>query len=151
MRAVLQRVRSASVSVAGEVVGRIGPGLLVFVGVSHIDGPGDVDYITAKIRDLRIFADQNDRMNRSVVETGGAVLVVSQFTLLADCRKGRRPSFDEAASPPVAQALYNTLVRRLRDEGLNVETGVFQAHMEVELVNDGPVTMLLDSATASEV
>jgi D-tyrosyl-tRNA(Tyr) deacylase len=146
MRAVLQRVRSASVTVGGEVVGRIGPGLLVFVGVAQNDGASDVDYIADKIRHLRIFPDEDGRMNRSVVETSGAVLIISQFTLLADCRRGRRPSFEEAAPPAVAQALYDALVRRLRGEGLTVQTGVFQAHMDVELLNDGPVTMLLDSS-----
>jgi len=145
MRAVVQRVKSASVTVDASVVGRIDSGLLVFLGVAHGDGPADLDYIAAKIRELRIFADDHGRMNRSVVETGGAVLVVSQFTLLADSRKGRRPSFDGAAPPALAESLYDGLVRKLRDEGLRVETGTFQAHMDVALVNDGPVTMLLDS------
>jgi D-tyrosyl-tRNA(Tyr) deacylase len=145
MRAVVQRVASASVSVGGEVVGRIGAGLLVFVGVASSDGPADVHYIGSKICDLRIFADEQGRMNRSVVDAGGALLVVSQFTLLADCRKGRRPSFDGAAPPALAEALYDELVRVVRERGLTVATGVFQAHMEVALVNDGPVTMLLDS------
>jgi D-tyrosyl-tRNA(Tyr) deacylase len=133
------------VRVAGEVVAEIPAGLLVFAGVAHGDGAADLEYIAGKIRDLRIFPDDHGRMNRSIVETGGAVLVVSQFTLLADCRKGRRPSLDAAAAPALAQALYEELVRKLRDEGLQVETGVFQAHMDVALVNDGPVTMLLDS------
>jgi len=145
MRAVVQRVKSASVTVDASVVGRIDSGLLVFLGVADGDGPADLDYIAAKIRELRIFADDHGRMNRSVVETGGAVLVVSQFTLLADSRKGRRPSFDGAAPPALAESLYDGLVRKLRDEGLRVETGTFQAHMDVALVNDGPVTMLLDS------
>jgi D-tyrosyl-tRNA(Tyr) deacylase len=145
MRAVVQRVRSAEVTANGRVSGRIGAGLLVFVGVADSDGPADVHYIAAKIRDLRIFPDEDDRMNRSVVERGGAVLVVSQFTLCADCRKGRRPSFDDAAPPQIAEALYHDVVRELRHAGLTVETGVFQAHMDVALVNDGPVTILLDS------
>ena len=145
MRAVVQRVTSASVTVDANVVGRIASGLLVFVGVAHGDGPADLDYIASKIRELRIFPDDQGRMNRSVVETGGAVLVVSQFTLLADSRKGRRPSFDAAAPPALAETLYHGLVRKLRDDGLQVETGVFQADMDVALVNDGPVTMLLDS------
>ena len=145
MRAVVQRVSAASVRVAGEIVAEIPAGLLVFAGVAHGDGAADLEYIAGKIRDLRIFPDDHGRMNRSIVETGGAVLVVSQFTLLADCRKGRRPSLDAAAAPALAQALYEELVRKLRDEGLKVETGVFQAHMDVALVNDGPVTMLLDS------
>lgn len=146
MRAVVQRVLSATVSVGDQVVGRIEAGLLVFAGVSRTDGPRDVEYISNKVCDLRIFADEDGRMNRSVVETGGALLVVSQFTLLADCRKGRRPSLDAAAPPDLAEALYNELVRTLRARGLTVATGVFQAHMEVALVNDGPVTMLLDSS-----
>src|SRR5262245_1439909 len=145
MRAVVQRVTSASVTVDANIVGRIASGLLVFVGVAHGDGPADLDYIASKIRELRIFPDDQGRMNRSVVETGGAVLVVSQFTLLADSRKGRRPSFDAAAPPALAESLYNGLVRKLRDEGLQVETGVVQADRDVALGHDGPVTMLLDS------
>ncbi|HXW03701.1 MAG TPA: D-aminoacyl-tRNA deacylase [Vicinamibacterales bacterium] len=145
MRAVVQRVRSAEVLLGGEISSRIGPGLLAFVGVGHQDGPADVQYIATKIRDLRIFPDDHDRMNRSVVESGGAVLIVSQFTLYADARKGRRPSFDDAAPPPVAQVLYEDVIRELRAAGLSVEAGVFQARMDVRLVNDGPVTILLDS------
>jgi D-tyrosyl-tRNA(Tyr) deacylase len=145
MRAVVQRVRSAKVTAAGEVSGQIGPGILLFVGVARDDGPADVEYIAAKTRELRIFPDGEGRMNRSVVDSGGSLLVVSQFTLHADCRKGRRPSFDAAAPGPMARALYEEVVRRLRETGLDVCTGVFQAHMDVELVNDGPVTILLDS------
>jgi D-tyrosyl-tRNA(Tyr) deacylase len=145
VRAVVQRVSSAAVAVRGETAGRIGPGLLVFVGVATGDSAGDVEYLAAKIRELRVFPDDEGRMNRSVADCGGAVLVVSQFTLQADCRKGRRPSFDAAAPGPVARALYEDLVARLRDSGLEVATGVFQAHMDVHLVNDGPVTLLLDS------
>jgi D-aminoacyl-tRNA deacylase len=145
MRAVIQRVTRASVIVGNRVLGRIGSGLLAFVGVANEDGPADVQYMARKIRDLRIFPDDQGRMNRSVLDTGGAVLVVSQFTLQADCRKGRRPSFDAAASPALARALYEDVVRALRETGLTVETGEFQAHMNVELVNDGPVTILLDS------
>jgi D-tyrosyl-tRNA(Tyr) deacylase len=145
VRAVVQRVRRARVTVDSEVTGEIGAGLLAFVGVADGDGPADVDYIAAKIRELRIFPDDEGRMNRSVTEGGGSVLVVSQFTLQGDCRKGRRPSFDAAAPGPVARALYEEVVRRLRESGLPVATGVFQAHMAVELVNDGPVTLLLDS------
>jgi D-tyrosyl-tRNA(Tyr) deacylase len=147
MRAVVQRVRYARVTVAGSVRGEIGHGLLVLVGVANEDGPADVQYIAGKVRDLRIFPDDAGRMNRSVVEAGGAVLVVSQFTLLADCRKGRRPSLDGAAPPPLAQALYDDVVRSLRADGLTVATGVFQADMDVELLNEGPVTMLLDSSS----
>lgn len=145
MRAVVQRVSFARVSVEGSVRSEIGPGLLVFVGVAVDDGPADVEYVAGKIRDLRIFPDDAGRMNRSVVETGGGVLVVSQFTLQADCRKGRRPSLDAAAPSALARALYEEVVRTLREAGLVVATGVFQADMDVELLNDGPVTMLLDS------
>ena len=145
MRAVVQRVRRARVTVASQVAGEIGPGLLVIVGVADDDGPADVEYIAAKTRDLRIFADGDGRMNRSVAESSGSILVVSQFTLQGDCRKGRRPSFDSAASGPVARALYEDVVSRLRGNGLEVSTGIFQADMDVELVNDGPVTLLLDS------
>jgi D-tyrosyl-tRNA(Tyr) deacylase len=127
------------------VSGRIDAGLLVFVGVGESDGPADIEYIVSKVRELRIFPDEHGRMNRSIVESGGAVLVVSQFTLQADCRKGRRPSFDGAAPGPIAKALYEDVVRGLRESSLEVATGVFQADMDVELVNDGPVTMLLDS------
>jgi D-aminoacyl-tRNA deacylase len=148
MRAVVQRVSAATVHVGDRVVGRIGPGLLAFVGVATEDGPADVQYIAAKIRELRIFPDDQGKMNRSVADTGGSVLVVSQFTLQADCRKGRRPSFDAAAQPALAQALYEAVVQTLRTGGLAVETGEFQADMDVELVNDGPVTILLDSRKA---
>jgi len=133
------------VTVEGQPAGSIGGGLLVFVGVANDDGPGDVEYIVNKTRDLRVFPDEHGRMNRSVVESGGGVLVVSQFTLQADCRKGRRPSFDGAAPGPIAKALYEDVVAGLRGGGLQVSTGVFQADMDVELVNDGPVTILLDS------
>jgi D-aminoacyl-tRNA deacylase len=145
MRAVVQRVRAAAVAAGGEIVGRIGPGLLLFLAVARDDGPADVAYVAGKTRDLRIFPDDDGRLNRSVVEHGGSVLVVSQFTLLADCRKGRRPSFDLAAPGPLARARYEDVVRTLREGGLHVETGVFQADMDVELTNDGPVTLLLDS------
>jgi D-tyrosyl-tRNA(Tyr) deacylase len=149
MRAVVQRVSGAAVTVVGDAggreAGRIGLGLLVLVGVEAGDGASDVEYIGAKIRDLRIFEDAGGRMNRSVVDVGGAVLVVSQFTLAGDCRKGRRPSFDEAAAPQIARPLYEDVVRELRASGLTVATGEFQATMQVSLVNDGPVTLLLDS------
>ena len=144
MRAVVQRVSSARVRVDERIVGEIGQGLLVLAGVETADGPADLQYIAGKVRDLRIF-DEAGKMNRSIEEVGGAVLVVSQFTLCGDCRKGRRPSFDEAAPPEVAKALYDDLVRELRTSGLTVQTGEFQAKMRVELVNDGPVTILLDS------
>jgi D-tyrosyl-tRNA(Tyr) deacylase len=145
MRIVVQRVREAHVEVDGAVVGRIGQGLLVLLGVGRDDGPEDVQYIAGKIRDLRIFEDDAGKMNRSVQEAGGAVLLVSQFTLYGDVRKGRRPSFDAAARPDVGRALYEDVVRELRAMGVPVETGTFQAMMQVHLVNDGPVTIVLDS------
>jgi len=153
MRAVLQRVRHARVEVADRVVGSIGPGLLVLVGVERGDGPDDVAHIAGKIRDLRIFDDDGGddgkvRMNRAVGDIGGAVLVVSQFTLAADCRKGRRPSFDHAAAPDEARRLYEDVVAALRASGLPVETGEFQAAMRVTLENDGPVTFVLESRRA---
>ena len=145
MRAVVQRVSSAKVVVGERTVGEVGHGLLVFVGVEQGDGPGDVRYIAGKIHDLRMFEDEAHHLNRSIQEVGGSVLVVSQFTLAADCRKGRRPSFDDAAPPHMAKPLYEDVVRELRDRGLTVATGEFQATMQVSLVNDGPVTLLLDS------
>ena len=145
MRAVVQRVSKARVQVGDRIVGEIGRGLLVLVGVAAEDGPADVQYLAGKVRELRIFGDEAGRMNRSVEECGGAVLVVSQFTLLGDVRKGRRPSFDAAAPPEAAKALYEDLVRQLSADGLTVATGEFQAQMMVDLVNDGPVTILLDS------
>lgn len=155
MRAVVQRVSSAIVSVSHEAVsrevGRIGRGLLVFVGVDRDDGADDVLYIAGKVHGLRIFEDPSDaagRMTQSIADVGGSVLVVSQFTLAGDCRKGRRPSFDTAAPPTVAHPLYEDVVRALREAGLTVATGEFQAMMQVALVNDGPVTVLLDSRKA---
>ncbi len=145
MRAVIQRVTRASVSVDAQIVGEIGPGLLVFVGVADGDGPADIDYTASKIAELRIFADAQGRMNRPVAEVGGQVLVVSQFTLLGDVRRGRRPGFDQAASPDQARTMYDALIGALRERGLPVAAGVFQAHMAVDLVNDGPVTILVDS------
>jgi D-aminoacyl-tRNA deacylase len=148
MRAVVQRVSSAAVMVDDRTVGRIARGVLALVGVEQGDGPADVQYIAGKIRDLRIFDDPADparHLNRSVQDVGGAVLVVSQFTLAGDCRKGRRPSFDGAAAPHVAKPLYENIVRELEANGLTVATGEFQAMMRVSLVNDGPVTLLLDS------
>jgi D-tyrosyl-tRNA(Tyr) deacylase len=145
VRAVVQRVTQARVTVDDRVTGEIGPGLLVLVGVDQQDGPSDVQYIAAKIRDLRIFSDDAGKMNRSVLDTQGSVLVVSQFTLSGDARNGRRPSFATAAPPQIARALYEDVVRELSASGLRVETGEFQAMMQVALVNDGPVTILLDS------
>ena len=148
MRIVVQRVTEARVEVSGASVGRIGPGLVVLLGVGRDDGPADVEYISGKIRDVRIFEDEDGKMNRSVVDVGGAVLLVSQFTLYGDVRKGRRPSFDGAAKPDVGRALYEDVARALRASGLTVETGTFQAMMQVHLVNDGPVTIVLDSSRA---
>jgi len=148
MRAVVQRVSSAAVTVDARTVGEIGHGLLVLVGVEREDGPPDVEYVAGKIRDLRVFEDPADpsrHMNRSVQEVGGSVLVVSQFTLAGDCRKGRRPSFDGAAAPDIARPLYEEVVRALQASGIPVATGEFQAEMQVALVNDGPITLLLDS------
>jgi D-tyrosyl-tRNA(Tyr) deacylase len=145
VRAVLQRVLTAEVTVDGRRVGAIDAGLLVLLGVETGDGPADVAYTADKIADLRCFPDEHDRMNRSVLDRGGGVLVVSQFTLCGDIRKGRRPSFDAAAPPAQARLLYEDVVRHLRAGGLAVETGEFQAMMAVRLVNDGPVTFLVDS------
>lgn len=145
MRAVVQRVSRASVTVEGEVVGAIGSGYLVLLGVSSEDGPAEADYLAEKVAHLRIFEDEAGKMNRSVLDVGGAVLAVSQFTLYGDVRRGRRPGFDRAARPEVALPLYERFVSALRGHGLTVETGRFQAHMEVALVNDGPITILIDS------
>jgi D-tyrosyl-tRNA(Tyr) deacylase len=148
MRAVVQRASSARVVVEQATVGEIGLGLLVLVGVGRDDGPADVQYIASKIRDLRVFADDEGKLNRNLAEAGGSVLAVSQFTLYGDCRKGRRPSFDQAAPPDTGRLLFDEVVRVLRESGVTVATGTFQAHMMVELVNDGPVTILLDSRKA---
>jgi D-aminoacyl-tRNA deacylase len=145
MRAVVQRVSAASVTVGARTIGQIGPGLLVLLGVETGDGPADARYIAAKVGDLRIFEDSARHMNRSVTDVGGAVLVVSQFTLAGDCRRGRRPSFDGAASPDAAKPLYEDVIRELRAKGVAVETGEFQAMMQVSLVNDGPVTFWLQT------
>lgn len=144
MRALVQRVSSARVVVNGAVVGEIGPGLLVFLGVTHGDDGEAARYLAGKVAGLRVFEDEDGKMNRGVADIGGSVLAVSQFTLYGDCRKGRRPSFDAAARPDVAVALYERFVQELRAVGLPVATGVFQAHMHVELTNDGPVTLLLE-------
>jgi len=145
MRAVLQRVRSARVEVAGKVVGEIGAGLLVLLGVAQGDQTTQARALAKKTAELRIFEDAEGKMNLSVQEIGGAVLAVSQFTLLADCRKGRRPGFSAAAPPEVANSLYQDYVTALSASGLTVATGIFQAEMQVHLVNDGPVTLLLDT------
>jgi D-tyrosyl-tRNA(Tyr) deacylase len=146
MRAVVQRVAEAAVSVAGERVAAIGPGLLVLLGVGREDAEADADYLADKVVNLRIFEDEAGHMNRSVLETGGAVLVVSQFTLYADTRRGRRPGFSSAAAPEEANRLYRYFVERVAAAGLEVREGVFRAMMDVSLVNRGPVTLLLDSA-----
>jgi D-tyrosyl-tRNA(Tyr) deacylase len=145
MRAVVQRVSRASVKVDGEFTGRIGEGLLVLLGVAHADSEADADYLAEKVAGLRIFEDDAGKMNRSVTDIGGSVLAVSQFTLFGDVRKGKRPSFDDAARPERARELYEHFVERIRALGLPCETGRFQEMMKVELVNQGPVTILLDS------
>ena len=145
MRAVVQRVSRASVKVDGELTGEIATGLLVLLGVAQDDSEADADYLADKIAGLRIFEDDAGKMNLSVAEVGGAVLAVSQFTLFGDVRRGKRPSFDAAARPEQAKALYEYFVERIRASGLRCETGRFQEMMEVELVNSGPVTILLDS------
>ena len=145
MRAVLQRVRKASVTVEQKVVGQIAQGWLVLLGVGRDDCEADTSYLAQKTLHLRAFSDDQGRMNRSVLDTQGNILVVSQFTLYGDCRKGRRPGWSNAAPPDQAVSLYELYCQQLRQGGLGVQTGVFQAHMDVELVNDGPVTLLLDS------
>ena len=150
MKAVIQRVTRASVEVEGRIVGRIGVGLLVLLGVAKGDDERDLSYLLEKLQTLRIFGDDQGKMNRSLVDVGGALLLVSQFTLLGDTSKGRRPGFDLAASPEAARALYEHAVERLRSAGLTVETGVFGAHMQVELLNDGPVTFIVDSRRQAE-
>ncbi|MBM4339045.1 MAG: D-tyrosyl-tRNA(Tyr) deacylase [Deltaproteobacteria bacterium] len=145
MRAVIQRVKSAEVLVDGRVSGKIGKGLLVFVGVARGDDESDLSFLTSKIPDLRIFEDQSEKFNLSLKEIGGEILVVSQFTLYGDCRKGRRPSFTEAEDPTLARPLYDRFVAKLREQNIPVQTGEFQAKMEVYLINDGPVTLILES------
>ncbi|NNF65161.1 MAG: D-tyrosyl-tRNA(Tyr) deacylase [Acidimicrobiia bacterium] len=144
MRAVIQRVSRAAVSVDGDVVGQISHGLAILLGAAAGDTQGDVDVLVDKVAGLRIFRDDQQKMNRSVVDVGGSVLLISQFTLLADARRGRRPSFVDAAVPGEAEPLIEYAVRRLTDLGVPVETGIFGADMSVELVNDGPVTIVLD-------
>lgn len=145
MRAVVQRVSQASVSVAGEIAGSIAQGFLVLLGVTTTDTANDAQMLAQKIVSLRVFEDPAGKMNLALGEVGGAILVVSQFTLLGDCRKGRRPSFDQAARPDQARDLYEAFVAAVRELGVVTETGRFQEHMSVSLVNDGPVTLLLDS------
>jgi D-tyrosyl-tRNA(Tyr) deacylase len=145
MRLVVQRVSSSRVLVEGRVVGEIGRGLLVLVGVTHGDTVEEARHLAGKVVGLRVFEDDQGKMNRGVADVGGAILAVSQFTLYGDCRKGRRPSFDAAARPEAAEALYGEFVRAVAAQGIRVATGVFQSHMQVEIVNDGPVTLLLDA------
>ena len=146
MRSVIQRVSQASVTVDGQIVGQIGAGLMVLLGVGHDDGPADVKWMADKLVGLRIFEDDEGKMNRSLLDSGGAMLVVSQFTLWGDCRKGRRPSFVAAAPPELAETLYETFVQEVQAHGVTVATGQFRKHMEVSLVNDGPVTLSLESS-----
>jgi len=145
MRCVVQRVSEASVAVNGETVGAVGPGLMVLIGVSTEDTDADLKYMTEKVPNLRIFDDENGVMNRSVLDVGGEILAVSQFTLYGDARGGRRPSYIRAAKPEEANAMYERLVEAWRGKGIHVETGIFRTDMKVSLVNDGPVTILLDS------
>ena len=149
MKAVIQRVTRASVHVEGKIVGQIESGLLVLLGVAKGDGESDGRYLVEKIRTLRIFSDEQGKMNRSLADIGGSVLLVSQFTLLGRTANGRRPNFDEAAPPDEAKRLYEQVEAELRAQGIPVETGVFAAHMQVELLNDGPVTFVLDSRGVS--
>ncbi len=148
MRCVVQRVTEASVTVNGETVGAVGPGLMVLIGVSTEDTDADLKYMAEKVPNLRIFDDENGVMNRSVLDVGGSILAVSQFTLCGDARGGRRPSYIRAAKPDEANALYERLVAAWRDKGIHVETGRFRTEMKVSLVNDGPVTILIDSEKA---
>lgn len=145
MRVVLQRVSSASVKIDGVVTGEIGPGLVLLLGIAKDDGPEDVEYVVNKCAGLRIFGDDQGKMNRSLHDVGGEVLAISQFTLFGDTRKGRRPSFESAAPPEQAEPLYELAVERLRERGIRVATGRFGAYMEVSLVNDGPVTLTVES------
>jgi D-tyrosyl-tRNA(Tyr) deacylase len=145
MRAVVQRVKQSSVQANNEIVGQIGQGLLVLLGVAKGDNAEDADWLANKIINLRIFEDENGKMNRSLLEIGGELLAVSQFTLLADCRKGRRPSFIKAAEPEKATELYETFVAKVIQKGVAVQTGRFRAMMEVSLINDGPVTIIIES------
>jgi D-tyrosyl-tRNA(Tyr) deacylase len=145
MIAVVQRVSQSSVTADGSEVGAIGPGLNVLLGVAQGDETSDADFLASKIPHLRIFEDENGKMNRSLLDTGGQLLVISQFTLLGDCSKGRRPSFIKAARPPLAEELYEIFIEQVKNQGIDVRTGKFGAMMEVNIVNDGPVTLLVQS------
>ena len=149
MKAVIQRVKSAAVSVDNKEISRIGAGLLVFLGVSVSDEASDADFLSDKIVNLRIFEDDNGKMNRSVIDTSGAILVVSQFTLYGDCRKGRRPSFIQAAPPEKAEALYTYFIEQIKTKKIAVQSGKFRAMMAISLVNDGPVTLIVESKIES--
>ncbi|XJZ26336.1 D-aminoacyl-tRNA deacylase [Bacillota bacterium Lsc_1132] len=145
MRVVVQRSKQASVTVAGKITGEITSGLVLLVGVTHDDTKDDADYLADKIVNLRIFEDESEKMNYSLLDVGGQILSISQFTLYGDCRKGRRPNFMEAARPDYAEQIYETFNRLLREKGVHVETGVFGAMMDVSLINDGPVTLIVES------
>jgi len=145
VRFLIQRVARAAVHVEGSLVASIGAGLVVLIGIAATDTTREADYLADKLVNLRIFQDENDKMNRSALDVSGELLLISQFTLYGDCRKGRRPSFDAAAPPATARELYEYVVGKIRERGLVTRTGVFQAHMRVELINDGPVTLLLES------
>lgn len=145
MKAVIQRVKKSQVTVNGELVGAIDHGLLVFLGVAKGDDNKNADYLAKKIADLRIFEDENGKMNLSLIETSGEMLIISQFTLLGNCRKGRRPSFIEAAEPETANQLYSYFVEKIRQKGIKTATGRFRAMMEVSLINDGPVTLIIEN------
>ena len=145
MKAVIQRVKESSVSVQGEIIGSIKRGLLILLGIAKGDQKTEADYLSEKVANLRIFEDANGKMNLSLLETGGEALVISQFTLLGDCRKGRRPSFIAAAEPEDANLLYEYFANRLEDKGISVQTGKFRAMMDVALINDGPVTLIVES------
>ena len=145
MRAVIQRVKFASASVNGQVIGSIGPGVAVFLGIHRDDGEATIDWMAEKIVNLRIFPDQDEKMNLSLADIGAEMLIVSQFTLYGDCRKGRRPGYSEEAPPEIAEPLYNQFINQINKNGIGTATGTFQAKMEVSLINDGPVTLLVDS------
>ncbi len=145
MRAVVQRVSRSSVTVDEAVVGKINKGLMILLGVEHADTKADADWLVDKVTNMRIFEDDEGKMNRSLLDIGGELLAVSQFTLMGDCRKGRRPSFSEAARPQMANELYEYFVDKAKSKGIAIQTGQFQAHMMVDIVNDGPVTLLIDS------
>ncbi len=151
MRACIQRVKTAQVTVGGVVTGQIGRGLVVLLGVGPEDGQVEVDWLAEKLVNLRVFEDDQNKMNRSLVDVGGAMLLASQFTLFGDCRKGRRPSFIDAAPPELAERLYQAFVAQVRSLGIEVKTGVFRAHMELSLINDGPVTLWIDTADSLSI